>query len=112
MALFRADIASILTVRTFKMLFQIDVFRESGVGKESAASVRRDRISSFKEARAVSSPAKRLFRLIKTGRRNRGINRCKLRNLLANHARSEDSRGQRLFALFLHIRASAHCIVN
>lgn len=40
MALFRADIAGILTVRTFKMLFQI-VFRESGVGKESAASVRK-----------------------------------------------------------------------
>ena len=40
MAPFRADIAGILTVRTFKMLFQI-VFRESGVGKESAASVRK-----------------------------------------------------------------------
>ena len=36
MALFRADIAGILTVRTFKMLFQI-VFRESGLFLTDAA---------------------------------------------------------------------------
>lgn len=82
MALFRADIAGILTVRTFKMLFQI-VFRESGVGKESAASVRKRPDIFLQRSEGSVIACEQLFRLIKTGRRNRGINRCKLRNLLA-----------------------------
>ena len=64
------------------MLFQI-VFRESGIGKESAASVRKRPDIFLQRSEGSVIACEQLFRLIKTGRRNRGINRCKLRNLLA-----------------------------